>query len=134
MENTNAKFITVSYMITGILVGIVFNVLIETLAAVSTGAFGRFVATDIMRHVIPVVVGILTFLVLQFNKKVGVWADEVVSEIRRVVWPSRKDTTAMTVVVCIMLIISGVALGLLDVMSGALIDWLLHRNFMGLFS
>jgi preprotein translocase subunit SecE len=134
MENTNNKIITVSFMITGILIGIVINVLLEALIAVSTGGFGRFVAQDFIRHGVPVAVGFGVFLALEFNKAIFAWADEVVVEIRRVVWPSRKDTTAMTILVCVMVLISGIALGLLDVFSGTLIDWLLHLNFGGLFS
>jgi preprotein translocase subunit SecE len=134
MENTNNKIITVSFMITGILVGIVVAVLWEALIAIATGGFGRFIAQDVVRHGLPVLVGFGVFLALEFNKPVFAWADEVVTEIKRVVWPSRKDTAAMTILVCVMVLISGVALGLLDVFSGSLIDWLLHFNFGGLFS
>ena len=134
MENNNNKIVTVCFMLTGILIGIVVAVLMETLGAVGTGAFGRIVAEPAVRHGLPVVVGLIAFIVLQANKKVVSWADDVVSEIRRIVWPSRRDTMAMTVVVCIMLLISGVALGLLDVLSGSFVDWLLHRNLGGIFS
>lgn len=134
MENTNKKVITVSFLLAGILIGIVVSVLMETLGAVTTGAFGRFVSQDAVRHGLPVVIGFATFLILQLNKRVNFWADEVVTELARVVWPSRKDTTAMTVMVCVMLLISGVFFGLLDVVSGTLIDWLLHQNLFGLFS
>ena len=134
MEKNNNKVIMVSFLITAILVGIVVNVAMETAAAVATGAFGRFVSGDLVRHGVPVLAGLATFFALEFNKSVFTWADEVVAEIRRIVWPSRKDTVAMTIVVCIMLLISGVTLGLFDFVSGTVIDWLLHRNFMGLFS
>lgn len=134
MENSNNKIITVSFMVGGILVGIVVSVLLDALIGMATGGFGRFIGQDLIRHGLPVVAGLAFFLALQFNKKVLVWADEVAVEIKRVVWPSRKDTTAMTIVVCIMLLISGVALGLLDVVSGSLLDWLLNGSFAGLFS
>lgn len=134
MEKTNDKIITVSFLSGAILLGIVVNVLMETMAAVATGPFGRVVSHDLVRHGVPFLAGLFLFFALQFNKRVKHWADEVVTEISRVVWPSRRDTTAMTVVVCVMLIISGVTLGLLDVVSGSLIDWLLQHNFMGLFS
>jgi preprotein translocase subunit SecE len=134
MENNNNKIITVSFMVGGIILGIVVSVLWEALIAVSTGGFGRFIGQDWIRHGLPVLVGLGFFLALQFNKTVLAWADEVVVEIKRVVWPSRKDTAAMTIVVCVMLVISGIALGLLDVLSGTLLDWLLHRSFGGLFS
>lgn len=134
MDNTNSKIVTVSFMVAGILIGIVVSVLMETLSAVSTGAFGRFVSQDFVRHGLPVVVGLGSFLFFQINKRIVAWADEVVVELRRVVWPSRKDTTAMTIMVCVMLLISGVFFGVLDVVSGSVVDWLLHQNFFGLFS
>jgi preprotein translocase subunit SecE len=131
MESTNTKYITVSFMCAAIMTGVVFAVLLETLAAVGTGGFGRLVQQDVVRVGMPVVIGFLTFVILQSTRSVTTWADEVVTEIRRVVWPSRKDTVAMTWVVCVMLIICGVIFGLLDVTWGAVIDWLLKQNLLG---
>jgi preprotein translocase subunit SecE len=132
MENTNSKIITISFMAAGILLGIVAFVLIESLAAVATGSVGRFFAQEVVRHGFPVAIGVVVFVVLQFNKGVLSWADEVVSELRKIVWPSQRDTVQMTIMVCFMLVISGALLGALDVLSGSFIDWLLHHNFMGL--
>jgi preprotein translocase subunit SecE len=134
MENTNNKIVTISLMFTGILVGLVVFVLLDSLAALATGSLGAVVGKEIVRHGLPVAVGISTFFVLQFNKKVVAWAEEVVIELRKIVWPSRKDTMTMTMVVCVMLLISGLVLGFMDVLSASVIDWLLHHNFMGLFS
>lgn len=134
MESTNNKIVTVSLMIIAVIMGIVVNVFIETMAAMATGGFSRFLANDIVKHGLPVAFGIILFAVLQFNKTVSTFADEVVVEIRRVVWPSRKDTMSMTTVVCIMLVISGIALGVLDTTSAYVVDWLLHINFGSIFS
>lgn len=131
MESNNNKTITVSFMIAGILVGILVSVILETLTAVATGGVSRFVAQDYIRHGLPVVLGLGTFIFLQANSRIHAWGDEVVTELKRVVWPSRKDTTAMTIVVCVMVLISGVVFGLLDVASGSIIDWLLNQNFLG---
>jgi preprotein translocase subunit SecE len=133
MENNTNKVVSVSFMVVGILVGFVVSVMIDTLAAIATGATGRFFAQETVRHGLPVLVGLGLFLLLQFNKKIHSWADEVVTEISRVVWPSRKETVAMTIMVCVMVIISGLCLGVLDIFSGSMIDWLLHRDFSGLF-
>jgi preprotein translocase subunit SecE len=134
MDSNNSKVITVCFMIAGILTGVVASILIGTLSTVTTGGFSRFIGQDLVRHGVPVAVGVVAFLVLQFNKQSVAWGDDVVSEVRRIVWPSRKDTTSMTIVVCIMLVISGIILGLMDVVSGSLIDWLLTRGFAGLFT
>lgn len=131
METNNNKTITVSFMIAGILIGILASVIIDTLGAVTTGGFNRFVTQEWVRHGVPVALGLLTFILLQTNSKIHSWADEVTTELKRVVWPSRKDTTAMTIVVCVMVLVSGLVFGLLDVVSGSIIDWLLSRNLLG---
>ena len=133
MENSNRKIVTICFMLTAILIGIVVAVLMETLSAVGTGAFGRVVSNEWLRHGLPFAVGLIVFLALQMNAGIASWSDDVVAEIRRIVWPSRRDTFSMTLVVCIMLLISGALLGLLDVLSGTFIDWFLHRNFGGFF-
>ena len=132
-QSSTNKTITISFMLASILIGIFVSVLMETLAVVTTGAFSRVVSQDLVRHGLPVVVGFAVFIFLQTNKGVYEWGGEVVTELSRVVWPSRKDTTAMTVVVCIMVLISGAAFGILDMVSGAVVTWLLHQNFNGIF-
>jgi len=136
MENTNlnSKIVTISFMTAAILIGLVVSVLLESLAAVSVGGFGRFIAQDYVQHGLPVIIGLLSFFALQFNKKIVSWAEDVVTELRKIVWPSRKDTTAMTIVVCVMLLISGAVLGLMDFVSSKVIETLLQYNFLGIFS
>ncbi len=134
MENTNNKIVTMSFMVISVIAGIVINVFIETMTAMATGVFSRFLANDVVKHGLPVAFGIVLFACLQFNKVVTTFSDEVVTEIRRVVWPTRKDTMSMTTVVCIMLVVSGVVLGVFDTTSAFLVDWLLHINFGAIFS
>lgn len=134
MENavaTNRKTATVAFMASGILVGVAVKVLLDTSAALATGAFGRALASDLVHHGIPVLAAIVVFVVLQSNANVRVWGDEVVSELRKVVWPSREDTMRMTLVTIVMLLLSGAFLGLLDVFSGKLIEWILSKNIFG---
>ena len=116
MKQDNNKIITISFLIAAFLAAVVVNVLVETLAA-SSGFVARLYAQELFRHVLPVVFGIATFGILQFNKKTLTWANEVVLEIRKVVWPSRRDTSAMTSVVCVMLAISCVILFVFDYFS-----------------
>lgn len=128
MENTNNKIITMSLMTLSILLWIIVKVVTETVAGMAAGPVGRALNTDFAMHVMPVLLAVVVFFVLQFNKKVTAWADEVVTEIRKVVWPSRKDTIAMTIVVCIMLAIAAVVVGGFDIVSGYTIDALLNLN------
>lgn len=121
MEKANSKILTLSFAIAGGLVGLTVHLLIKAFA----GAFG-IVATlsdsDLVRHGLPVAVAVGLFAALQFNSKVLSWGEEVVSEIRKVVWPSQKDTTAMTIVCVVMVLISSVIISSFDAISGFFIN------------
>lgn len=125
MKNENKKIITLSFVGAAFLAAFVVNVLLESLSAAS-GAVAKLVSYDAVAHGLPLVTGLVCFFALQLNSKTLAWADEVVSEIGRVVWPSSKDTSAMTIVVCVMLVISGVVLGLMDVLSNFVVSWLVR--------
>ena len=51
-----------------------------------------------------------TFVWLQFSAKNKDFADEVITETSKVVWPTFKDVKGMTIAVSIMLIISGLVI------------------------
>jgi preprotein translocase SecE subunit len=133
METNNNKVITVSFMIAGVLAGYIAAFVLNTVAASTSGSVARTLSLDYIRHGVPILVGILTFLSLQFRKPVVDWADEVVAELRKIVWPSQKDTMNMTIVVCIMVLISGVVLGLFDFAASNVIDALINMNFQSIF-
>ncbi|WP_373998084.1 preprotein translocase subunit SecE [Bdellovibrio bacteriovorus] len=124
MEKANSKILTISFAIAAILVGLTTSLLIKAFA----GAFGvvaRAADSDVVRHGVPVALGLVVFAVLQFNPKVMSWGEEVVSEIRKVVWPSRKDTTAMTIACVVMVLISSVIISSFDLISGFFINYLM---------
>ncbi|KHD86987.1 MAG: preprotein translocase subunit SecE [Bdellovibrio sp. ArHS] len=124
MEKANSKILTISFAIAAILVGLTTSLLIKAFA----GAFGvvaRAADSDMVRHGLPVALGLVVFAVLQFNPKVMSWGEEVVSEIRKVVWPSRKDTTAMTIACIVMVLISSVIISSFDLISGFFINYLM---------
>ena len=52
---------------------------------------------------------------------------DIITELRKVVWPSRQDTTYLTIVVVIVTIILGALLGAIDIGFGWLIDKTLLR-------
>lgn len=120
MDKTNSKILTLSFAIVGALSGFTIHLLIKSFSA-AFGWMARLSDSDIVRHIVPVVVGFGVFFILQLNKNILTWGDEVVVEIRKVVWPSRKDTTAMTIVVIIMVFISSFIIALMDVASSAVL-------------
>lgn len=125
MEKENKKIVSVAFVVVAFCVALVVSVLLDSLAA-SFGAVARFRSIDLVAHGLPVAVGLITFLSLQFNRKVLLWADEVAVETRKVVWPSRRDTIAMTTVTCVMLLVSGAFLGVFDFVARNLIKMILN--------
>jgi preprotein translocase SecE subunit len=117
----NKKAITVSFVAVGLLIGFVAHLLMQFLAQ-SFSFFARVETNEFLSNGIPVFVGALTFFLLQFNSKVVSFTDGVVAELRKVVWPSGRDTGLMTVVVVIFLVISGVVVGVYDSIWAYLIN------------
>jgi preprotein translocase subunit SecE len=124
MENSNAKILTLSFALVGAISGLVLHLLIKSFSA-AFGIVARFADSDLVRHGLPVFVGLAAFAALQFSPKVKAWADEVITEVKKVVWPSQKDTTAMTIVVLIMVALSSVIISMFDLASGMFLKWIM---------
>lgn len=124
MDNSNSKIVTLSFLSFAALVGFT----IATLLKVFSGAFGivaKAMEYDLFRHGLPVGTALGLFVYLQFNKNILVWADEVIGEIKKVVWPPTKDTRGMTIVVVIMVLISSVIVSVFDMFSGFVLNQLM---------
>src|SRR5476649_1558099 len=100
MNEDNKKFVTVSLVLAGILLAFTTSLLLELLAANFSFA-ARIESNTELANGITVAIGIIVFVFLQFNKTTSSFMDGVIAELRKVVWPSRKDTGIMTVVVSI---------------------------------
>ena len=122
--NTNAKIVTICIVAFSILIGFTVSNLLRVLS----GAFGIIAQSmnyDGFKHGIPVAIALGLFLSLQFNKKFLVWSDEVIAEIKKVVWPSSKDTRGMTIVVILMVFISSIIISVFDLFSGFVLNQLI---------
>lgn len=53
------------------------------------------------------------------------WLDDIISELKKVTWPTRDETAYLTMVVVVISIIVGTALGIIDIFFSWLIDQLL---------
>jgi preprotein translocase subunit SecE len=107
------KVSTVSFLTAGLLVWLAVGIIFRTLA----GAFGpvqRLYGVDAFSHGLPLAAGVLVFAVLQFNPKVLAWAENVILEVSKVVWPSKKDVVGMTIVTVVMVLIASTILFLFD--------------------
>lgn len=124
MENSNSKIVVTSLAALSAIVGLTVYLLLKAFA----GAFGvvaRLTDSDVIRHMLPAAVGIILFFTFYFNKRIMTWSDEVVMEIKKVVWPSSKDVKAMTIAVLIMVVISSFIIMGFDFTSSYIINKLL---------
>jgi preprotein translocase subunit SecE len=55
------------------------------------------------------------------------WMDDIISELKKVTWPSWTETRYLTMVVIIVAVVVGAALGIIDIFFNWLIDRLLLR-------
>ena len=113
----NLKIVTVSFILISFLAAFIVKVLFEILS-VAFGFFANFYSLDLFRHGAPILSGMLTFAVFQLHKPYQTLADEVVTEVRKVVWPNKKELYSMTTLVCIILLVSGMVLGVFDLIAG----------------
>ncbi len=119
------KLTTLSFLCAGVLSYVTVNTVFKSLA----GAFGivqRWYSIELLNHGLPVIAGIAVFAVLQFSPRILTWAEEVISETSKVVWPSKNDTVAMTVVVCVFVGIASAILVVIDYLSREFVRMIIH--------
>lgn len=119
-EKSNQSLVNFAFVLLAFLAYYITSSLFEVLAG-TFGVVARFHDIVAAKHGVPVAVGLVVFVSLFFNPKSQLWADESIAELRKVVWPSRKDTIAMTMVCCVMVVTAGIALGVFDLVASQLI-------------
>lgn len=112
-EDSNQSVVTFGFVMAAALAYYVAAVLFEVLSG-SFGAVTRLRSIEAVKHGVPLAFAFITFSALYFNKNAHVFLDEAVTEVRKVVWPSRKDTIAMTTVCCVMVVAAGLVLAFWD--------------------
>lgn len=108
---------TFSFLLLSALVFWTVGVMFDT-ASDSFAIIANLKANNLIRHGFPLLCGLATFVWLQFTPKNRDFADEVITETAKVVWPSFRDVKGMTIAVAIMLIISGIVLSAFDLGAG----------------
>lgn len=99
----------------------------------SSGTMARVFSSQGLRQGIPLATGIGLFLILSLSTAARHWATEVIAEISKIVWPSRKDTTAMTIAVTIIVLISAVLFFVYDQISFWLVTKIVAFKWFKIF-
>jgi preprotein translocase subunit SecE len=124
MENRYQKWVSLSYLAAAGLLGyIVFSILGTIVASYDIEARIRYI--EVILRVVSVAVGAILFFVLYRNQRVNQFMNEVMGELARVTWPSTRDTSSATMIVIVMVVISGIVLGFLDYFWVQLLKWIL---------
>jgi len=80
---------------------------------------------DLILQGFGILVAAASMGVLSLNAKTLNYMNEVVSEVGKMTWPTRKETIPATIVVMIMVLICGAILGLFDLVFAGLLRQLL---------
>lgn len=129
-QNIN-KTVTFSFAAAGFLAwwvsGVLFTTLSEVVPFFAKMRVFKISGVELYQVGLPFIVGFGLFLFLELSASKKAWAEEVVTEAAKVSWPSQKDVQVSTVVVSIMLVISGLVLFGMDSLASNVVDFILGR-------
>lgn len=124
MENQFQKWVSLSYLVVAFVVAyLCFSLSLNLSSTFELETKYRHI--DLAVRGVALVAGLITFLILYFNRSANQFMNEVMMEVSRVTWPTQNDTTKATFVVVIMVIITGMILGALDQVWTKLVQWAL---------
>lgn len=86
----------------------------------------RSTGLQVVISILPILVGVAAAYITYRIEKVRTYLLEVIAEVKKVVWPNKKETWGATVVVIIAVVISGIVLGIFDWLSGLLLSLFLR--------
>ena len=124
MENSNNKAVFIAFGAFSVLIGyIVFAGLFKLAGVYDFEA--KIKNIDLVIRLVSMAIGALLFLILYKNDSANQFMHETVTELTRVTWPTNKETVSATFIVVIMVLITGLILGLVDKFWTLVIQWIL---------
>lgn len=123
MDNTK-KILLVVFVAVSMLVWFVANSFLNNLFAYFQ-LLERYSWLHAIINISSIVAGILAMIALYRVKIVYNYTFDVVSEIKKVTWPNKKETWSATLVVIIAVLIAGLVLGIFDWISASLLGLIL---------
>ena len=100
---------------------------------VAAGVWGYYLLADsaLVLRILAVLGGVLAAAAVAWSsepgKQFGVFAAESVAEVKKVVWPSRKETMQTTAAVVAFVVVMAVFLGISD----KTLEWVLYELILG---
>jgi preprotein translocase subunit SecE len=124
MERQYQKWVNLSYLAAAIL----FGYIVFSMSGKLVGIYDletRFRNIDLILRGASVAAAAILFVVLYRKEASNQFMNEAVAELFKVTWPTPKETSSATMVVIVMVLISGVVLGLLDYLWVQVVKWIL---------
>ena len=107
------KWVNLSYLaVAGLMLYISFTAGQYAVSAYDLEA--RIHNVELVLRGVSILLGGIVFLVLYRHQQANQFMNEVATELARVSWPTHKETSNGTIVVIVMVIVSGMVLGLFD--------------------
>jgi preprotein translocase subunit SecE len=124
MNAENRKWVLGGFIAIAMLVGYILMQTLFKLAGI-WDLEARVKSIDLVIQIGSLLVAFGVFFFLTKHEKSNQFTTEVVTELSRVTWPTQKETTSATMIVIVMVIVTGVILGLLDYVWARLIQLVL---------
>ena len=112
MEYTK-RWVTSSYIVFSLILGICCNRLLHQIV-LKLGYYSRYNFTIYIVWGVPIIIVIGTLLYLIKHAKANEFMTEVVIELSKVTWPTKKETWASSLGVLIFVIIAAILLSVFD--------------------
>jgi preprotein translocase subunit SecE len=107
------KWVNLCYLaLAGLVVYLVFATGQHAVAAYDLESRVRNI--DLILRGASILLGAIVFFGLYRHEQANQFMNEVVTELVRVTWPTHKETTNGTIIVLVMVLVSGMVLGLFD--------------------
>lgn len=124
MENQQQKWVTLSYLAVAALLAFVTLSLGQKFMGVYD-LEAKVRNADLILRGVSMLAGAVLFIGLLRSEKATQFMTEVVVELSRVSWPTQKETSSATILVIIMVVISGLFLGFLDYLWAVILKWII---------
>ena len=111
------KAVHIMFLTGGLLLFLVLNWTGEWVG----GYFVRH-TNDFLINGISALIALVVGVALYRNDRIYTLAHEIASELKKVTWPTKKETQLGTIVVIVMVIVSAIILGAFDMVWAALTD------------
>lgn len=118
----NRRWILISLLLLGIIVGYTSFLLFRNID-VMFRLTAHLPHADLLVKALPVLLSGGVFVWIYRSQSKMAYLDDVVAEIRKITWPTRKDTVASTVVVVIAILIIASILGVYD----SICSWIIRH-------